>query len=145
VRPSLECVGGFLVFMLIVVDVAEIVVQVPISRVISNPIFDQLCCMLRISRAIWRPSREKGPAKLVHGNQVWIKLAGDVQQRPKHVVSAATNVVFATVILHRSGPINVREEAVVSQAQALQKLRRRDVENFFQSRLRPYAIYSVQY
>ena len=104
----------------------------PVIGVVADAVLDQFDSSLRQARALWRLGREKGTAKFVSRNQMRIEMGSDVQQRLQQFIASAAGVMHAAVVLHRTRPIDVRHKPVISEAQALQKLGRGNVEDFLQ-------------
>jgi len=57
---------------------------------------------------------------------------GDLQQRRQQGVVIGAGLVMASKVLHGSCPVDVGEQAVVAQAEALQHFGRSDIEHFLQ-------------
>src|SRR5581483_1137884 len=106
-RSFQESVRGMPVIPKVVVDECQIIVEMPISGIVLNSVFDQFDCKVRGSGAGWGFGRKKGPAKLVSGYQMGIKLGGNVQQRPQKLVSSASPAMGPAKVLHHASPINI--------------------------------------
>src|ERR1700690_1547736 len=115
-RSTRESFRGMLVvFLFHVVNEAQLVVEMPIFRIVPNPLLYQIDGSLRHSSAVRRLRGKKIASVLIGHNQFWIEGRGDFQQRREQLVARGSRVMLAPEILYGSRPIDVGQQAVVSQ------------------------------
>src|SRR2546426_8461783 len=73
-----------------------------------------------------------------------IKRGGDLEQRRQQVITPSPGLVVAAEVLYSARPVDIRQQAVVAQAHALEDFGRRNVENLFQRYAGPYLVQAAQ-
>lgn len=61
-----------------------------------------------------------------------VERGGDLEKGGEQRVVLSVGVMFAAKILHRTSPVDIGQQALVTQAQAFQNLGRGDVEDFLE-------------
>ena len=146
VRSALKRLCCILVIMkLHVIDEAQVVIQMPVVRIILNAVLDQLNRALGLSSAVRRFWGEEAGAKLVSNHEMWIEVCGDFKKRRQQVVTGGEVVMPVAEILHGARPINTGHQTVVSEAGALDYFRRTEEQDFIKGRLRTKLVRVMQH
>src|ERR1700728_2233771 len=128
VRAAEKYFGSFLVVLeLSVVNETEIVVKVPVVRVLPNPVLHKFDGTSGFSSTVRRIGREEAGSELISNQQVRIKRGSDFQQWRKFVVGGRLLVMAMSEVLHDARPVNAGHQSVKTEAGALYRFRRDDV------------------
>src|SRR5579872_256073 len=102
-----------------VVNKSQVVIEVPFLRIVLNAKISQLDRLLRESCAVgWFRRKEVGSEFICH-DQLRIESGCNLEQRRQQGIAVTAIVMLAAKILDGSGPINISQQTVISQAQSL--------------------------
>src|SRR5258708_36782028 len=101
----------------------------PVIRIETDTFLQQVYGLTRLSGALRRFLRQEKRSVVVGDQQIGVEIGGDVQQGIEQIVVDIFDDVFFAEILHRPGPVDVRQQTAVAQTHTLQGPARGDVEN----------------
>ena len=128
------------VLQLNVVNEAQILIKPPFPGILPNAALQQPDRGARVSRPLRRVLRQKNRSEIVGWDQPRIQRRGNVKQGIEQLVLHRISRVPGAEVLHHPGPVNVSQQRVVPQAQAVEYGGRRDVKNFFQRRVGTHPV-----
>src|SRR5262249_25584279 len=134
-RPFLErLLRSPRIVPILIMNEAQCEIQPPVLRVGANAFLHKGSCLVRLAGAPRRPLRQEDRSALISGDKVRVKIRCDVKQRIEQVVALGSLQLPAAKILDRAGPINICQKIGIPQAQTLERLTRRQIEDLLQRR-----------
>src|SRR5262249_34548539 len=99
---------------------------------------------VHVTRTVRRLLCQKNRSKLVSHDQMGIQSHSDIEKGSKRLVFLCTHLVLTAEILDDSRPVNIRQQAGISQAQLLDCLGGRNKQGIMERVTRAEAVNDMQ-